>query len=45
MKSKLILLSSMTTIIVVTIIGIIISLTSYNRTINVKTIDGEPSIS
>lgn len=44
MKSKLILLSSMTTIIVVTIIGIIISLTSYNRTINVKTIDGYHTI-
>lgn len=44
MRGKLIILSSMTTIIVITIVGIIISLTTYNRTINVKTIEDYHSI-
>lgn len=44
MKGKLIVSSSVTTIIIITIACIIISLTTYNRTINVKTIDDYHSI-
>lgn len=44
MKGKLIILSSMATVIVISIIGIIVSLISYNRTINVKTIEDYRSI-